>query len=72
MQNNEILIIYNFFNFVFTFLFLGISLLYLIALTYSYIFNKKDNEGINLFNISVLKYYVLSIVWVITVYFFNR
>jgi len=72
MQNNEILIIYNFFNFVFTFLFLGISLLYLIAFIYSYIFSKKGDENINLFNISIIKYYILSIIWVITVYFFNR
>lgn len=75
MLNNEVLIIYNFLNFIFIILFTGISLLYIIAVIYRYYLKYRlkleAKRFISFVNPLILKYYILSIIWIIVVYLYR-
>lgn len=66
-------IIYNFLNITFHLIFIGVSILYAIALTYLYTPLKSERERINInfVNITLLKAYIVSVIWIIAVYFFR-
>lgn len=62
----ELLVIFRFMDYTFNLIFVSISLLYvLVFFYYRFTLVKEDDFLIKLFNKGILKYYVLSIIWLI-------
>lgn len=72
-METKVNIIYNFLNITFHLIFIGVSILYAIAFTYLYTPLKSERERINInfVNINLLKLYLLSVIWIIAVYFYR-
>jgi hypothetical protein len=66
----EIKIIYNFLDILFLLTFISISILYLIASIYIKYNFSENAEKINIFNKSILKYYIVSILWIVIKYIY--